>query len=90
MAWVGLSNNRTEALLNFGSSIMFFIKNILGFPLNLISTNYPFFIEHTAEMLENEVNPLILICINLTLQVLIVYWLLELIRRLKKTKTVGV
>ncbi len=81
LAGVGLSNNRTEILLAFGEGLMFFIKNILGFPLNLVNPEYPFLIDHTGKMIESNSNPIVLIVINASLQVAIIYWVLKMVKK---------
>ncbi|MEO0580767.1 MAG: hypothetical protein AAF135_00970 [Bacteroidota bacterium] len=69
LAGVGLANNRTEKLLLFGKRLVWFIDHILAFPINLIRTKDPFFLEVPHSDLKPPQLPYVIILLNYCLQV---------------------
>lgn len=86
LAAVGLSNDRSDALMLFSDILMFFILKVLAFPLNLWNADYPFLMDNTAKMLESDKNPLTLIAINYVLQIGLILLALKLKKRIKTSK----
>ncbi|MEL6626836.1 MAG: hypothetical protein AAFQ83_09505 [Bacteroidota bacterium] len=69
MAGVGLANDRTEKLLLFGKRLEWFINHLLSFPVNLIRREDPFFLEVPHSDLKPPQLPYLVILLNYSLQV---------------------
>lgn len=78
LAGVGLANPPSDELRAFGSGLMFFIENILGFPLNLIDSKLPFLTDERGMFISNPILPVLL---NFVLQVILIYRIIEILKR---------
>ena len=68
----------TEFSIKAGTMVQFILVKILGFPLNLINRNYPFYLKDDSERLRRR-KPIILSLLNAGIQATLIYIILWLL-----------